>query len=170
MIISNVGYSGIYIIGFSHQMAPVSYMSNYISNIMYYDYDNEYNESAEVVQSVVTSDGEACAGQDEVMVGVDYDPPADEGKSYQRVLCAALQSPTSLNATCQKVLMGEEPRPNLNVVDTSSWYNWLACPDQYLIVKIYWVYNSSLSGTPYEYTAADCCITVNSEYYYYYYE
>ncbi|KAK4328219.1 hypothetical protein Pmani_001359 [Petrolisthes manimaculis] len=70
-----------------------------------YHVDFECFVAAEVVQSVVTSDGEACVGQDEVMVGVDYDPLDREGKSYQRVLCAALQSPTSLNATCQNVLM-----------------------------------------------------------------
>ncbi|KAK3858223.1 hypothetical protein Pcinc_035575 [Petrolisthes cinctipes] len=167
ILLTNLGYSGIYIIGFSDSMAPESYMSNYFFNTLYYDYyGNYYNDYdvSTVVQSVVTSDGEECAGQNEVMVGVDYEPPANGDKSDQRVLCAALQSPVSLNATCQKVLMSEEPIHNM---DTSSWYNWLACPTNYLIVKVYWVFNSSLPVTPYEYTAVDCCMTENSDQYYY---
>ncbi|KAK3854021.1 hypothetical protein Pcinc_039470 [Petrolisthes cinctipes] len=112
ILLTNLGYSGIYIIGFSDSMAPESYMSNYFFNTLYYDYyGNYYNDYdvSTVVQSVVTSDGEECAGQNEVMVGVDYEPPANGDKSDQRVLCAALQSPVSLNATCQKVLRVRNP-------------------------------------------------------------
>ncbi|XP_068215581.1 uncharacterized protein [Palaemon carinicauda] len=117
-----------------------------------------------VKSTVVVNYGEGnetCPGFDQVFVGYGKINTTDREKDDQRLYCSTLVSPYGLTSNCTTVRLGGDGTgipPKFENVDTSSWLNWLLCPEGAMMTGIYWNYLKGDKMTNYGYNSATCCL------------
>ncbi|XP_053639916.1 uncharacterized protein [Cherax quadricarinatus] len=155
MVSMSLGVSGANILGFTEDN------NTFINFLSFTMYSMPVSNPPAAVKSTIVSGGETC-GTGQAMVGIGSLHTSDPEKTDQRMYCANMLSPKNITSTCVSVPLGQAPRPNLTLTgtNTTSWYNWLACQNQYIITKLNWTFdNSSLNRiTDYRYSAVTCCL------------